>query len=233
MAENEEAVKNEETVKHEETAKNEEIKAVAELPAPAKKKDNNKAMMMMGIVVLISVGGAFVFVSKVYPSLAGNVQPDAIVQEQEGLDDAVEAGETADEATTQEVKPQELKKEPASAKKKDEKKKEGEEGAEKEEVVLIVPLDTIIVNLSASNGRRYLKTKINLEAKDGEVKKTIESKAIQIKDRLISILSSKTLEDIDGLEAQENLRKEIKDAVDVVLKVEGVLQVYFTEFVIQ
>ncbi len=232
MAENEEAVKNEETVKHEETAKNEEITAVAEQPAPAKKKDN-KAMMMMGIVVLISVGGAFVFVSKVYPSLAGNVQPDAIVQELEGLEDAVEAGETADEATTQEVEPQELKKEPASAKKKDEKKKEGEEGAEKEEVVLIVPLDTIIVNLSASNGRRYLKTKINLEAKDGEVKKTIESKAIQIKDRLISILSSKTLEDIDGLEAQENLRKEIKDAVDVVLKVEGVLQVYFTEFVIQ
>ena len=61
----------------------------------------------------------------------------------------------------------------------------------------------------------------------------IETKSIQIKDRLISILSSKTLEEIDGLEAQENLRKQIKDAVDVVLNVEGVLQVYFTEFVVQ
>ena len=94
-------------------------------------------------------------------------------------------------------------------------------------------MDTIVVNLSGSNGRRYLKAKINLEAKDGDVKKIIEAKSIQIKDRLISIISSKTLEDIDGLEAQENLRKEIKDAVDVVLKVEGVLQVYFTEFVVQ
>ena len=89
------------------------------------------------------------------------------------------------------------------------------------------------MNLSGSNGRRYLRAKINLEAKDGDVKKLIETKSIQIKDRLISILSSKTLEEIDGLEAQENLRKEIKDAVDVVLKVEGVLQVYFTEFVVQ
>ena len=131
------------------------------------------------------------------------------------------------------VKQPEKEKEPASSsKKKEEKGKEGHEGEEKEES-LIAPIETLIVNLSGSNGRRYLKAKINLEAKDGEMKRIIETKSVQIKDRLISILSSKTLEDIDGLEGQENLRKEIKDAVDVVLKAEGVLQVYFTEFVVQ
>ena len=206
----------------EEIVTKEENKA-AEQP-PVEKKKGNKTIMMMGIVILISVGCAFVFVSKVYPSLTGNVAPDALVPENEA------SGETAEAQT---VKQPETKKEPASAsKKKEEKGKEGKEGAEKE-VSLIVPVDTIVVNLSGSNGRRYLKAKMNLEAKDGEVKKLIETKSVQIKDRLISILSSKTLEDIDGLEAQENLRKEIKDAVDVVLKVEGVLQVYFTEFVVQ
>ena len=206
----------------EEIVTKEENKA-AEQPTVEKKK-GNKTIMMMGIVILISVGCAFVFVSKVYPSLTGNVAPDALVPENEA------AVETAEAQT---VKQPETKKEPASAsKKKEEKEKEGKEGAEKKGS-LIVPVDTIVVNLSGSNGRRYLKAKINLEAKDGEVKKLIESKSIQIKDRLISILSSKTLEDIDGLEAQENLRKETKDAVDVVLKVEGVLQVYFTEFVVQ
>ena len=206
----------------EEIVTKEENKA-AEQPTVEKKK-GNKTIMMMGIVVLISVGCAFVFVSKVYPSLTGNVAPDALAPENEA------SGETAE---AQAVKQPETKKEPASAsKKKEEKGKEGKEGAEKE-VSLIVPVDTIVVNLSGSNGRRYLKAKMNLEAKDGEVKKLIETKSVQIKDRLISILSSKTLEDIDGLEAQENLRKETKDAVDVVLKVEGVLQVYFTEFVVQ
>jgi len=206
----------------EEIVTKEENKA-AEQPTVEKKK-GNKTIMMMGIVILISVGCAFVFVSKVYPSLTGNVAPDALVPENEA------AVETAEAQT---VKQPETKKEPVSAsKKKEEKGKEGKEGAEKEGS-LIVPVDTIVVNLSGSNGRRYLKAKINLEAKDDEVKKLIESKSIQIKDRLISILSSKTLEDIDGLEAQENLRKETKDAVDVVLKVEGVLQVYFTEFVVQ
>ena len=206
----------------EEIVTKEENKA-AEQPTVEKKK-GNKTIMMMGIVILISVGCAFVFVSKVYPSLTGNVAPDALVPENEA------AVETAEAQT---VKQPETKKEPASAsKKKEEKGEEGKEGAEKEGS-LIVPVDTIVVNLSGSNGRRYLKAKINLEAKDGDVKKIIEAKSIQIKDRLISIISSKTLEDIDGLEAQENLRKETKDAVDVVLKVEGVLQVYFTEFVVQ
>lgn len=209
----------------EEIITKEENKA-AEQPTVEKKK-GNKTIMMMGIVILISVVCAFVFVSKVYPSLTGNVAPDALVPENPENEAAVETAEV------QTVKHPETKKEPAStSKKKEEKGKEGHEGAEKEES-LIVPVDTIVVNLSGSNGRRYLKAKINLEAKDGEVKKLIESKSIQIKDRLISILSSKTLEDIDGLEAQENLRKETKDAVDVVLKVEGVLQVYFTEFVVQ
>ena len=206
----------------EEIVTKEENKA-AEQP-PVEKKKGNKTIMMMGIVVLISVGCAFVFVSKVYPSLTGKVAPDALIPENEA------AVETAEAQT---VKQPETKKEPASAsKKKEEKGKEGHEGAEKEES-LIIPVDTIVVNLSGSNGRRYLKAKINLEAKDGDVKKIIEAKSIQIKDRLISIISSKTLEDIDGLEAQENLRKETKDAVDVVLKVEGVLQVYFTEFVVR
>ena len=206
----------------EEIVTKEENKA-AEQP-PVEKKKGNKTIIMTGIVILISVGCAFVFVSKVYPSLTGKVAPDALVPENEA------AVETAEAQT---VKQPETKKEPASAsKKKEEKGKEGKEGAEKE-VSLIVPVDTIVVNLSGSNGRRYLKAKMNLEAKDGEVKKLIETKSVQIKDRLISILSSKTLEDIDGVEAQENLRKETKDAVDVVLKVEGVLQVYFTEFVVQ
>ncbi|MBM4064102.1 MAG: hypothetical protein FJ266_00405 [Planctomycetes bacterium] len=210
----------------EEIATKEENKA-AEQPPVVEKKKGSKTIMMMGIVVLISVGCAFVFVSKVYPLLTGNAAADALAPENPENETAVETAEA------QTVKQPETKKEPAStSKKKEEKGKEGQGGAEKEES-LVVPVDTIVVNLSGSNGRRYLKAKINLEVKDGDVKKIIEAKAVQIKDRLISILSSKTLEDIDGLEAQENLRKEIKDAVDVVLKAEGVLQVYFTEFVVQ
>ena len=196
------------------------------------RRKGNKAIIMMGGVVLISVGCAFVFVSKVYPSLTGDVQLAAVGQEKEG-----ERFEDVPEVQT--MKPAEVEKLPVStSKKKEEHEKEEKKGKDDkintEEECLIVPVDPVIVNLSGSGGRRYLKAKINLEAKDVDIKKKIEAKSVQIKDRLIFILSSKTLEDIEGSEGQEYLRREIQDSVDVVLKIEdGVLQVYFTEFVVQ
>lgn len=198
------------------------------------RRKGNKAIIMMGGVVLISVGCAFVFVSKVYPSLTGDVQLAAVGQEKEGEEERFE-----DVPEVQTMKPAEVEKLPVStSKKKEEHEKEDKKGKDDkiniEEECLIVPVDPVIVNLSGSGGRRYLKAKINLEAKDVDIKKKIEAKSVQIKDRLIFILSSKTLEDIEGSEGQEYLRREIQDSVDVVLKIEdGVLQVYFTEFVVQ
>lgn len=216
----------------EKTAKSgiEETQAENVVGRPAKKGKGNKTLVMMGGVVLISVGCAFVFVSKVYPSLAGNTHLNTVEQATVG-----EQGQELTEkiAEMQTLKSVEVERQPVSAsKKKDEKGEEDKKSVEDE--LMIVPVETVIVNLSGSSGRRYLKAKINLEARDGEVKKKIETNSVQIKDRLISILSSKTLEEAEGLEGQENLRREIKDAVDVVLKAEGgILQVYFTEFVIQ
>lgn len=195
-------------------------------------RKGNKAIIMMGGVVFISVGCAFIFVSKVYPSLTGDVQLGAVGQEKLG-----EIFEDIPEIQT--MKPAEVEKLPVSTSKKKEEnekedKKEKDDKINIKEECLIVPVDPVIVNLSGSGGRRYLKAKINLEAKDVDIKKKIEAKSVQIKDRLIFILSSKTLEDIEGPEGQESLRSEIQDSVDVVLKIEdGVLQVYFTEFVVQ
>ncbi len=191
-----------------------------------------KTILMMGVVIIVSVGCAFVFVSKVYPSLAGNPQLNVVKQENEQTGEAPEIPGTPGTPETQAIKPVEVVKEPVSSKKKEEKPKEGK-GAPEEES-LIISLDPVVVNLRGSNARRYLKAKVSLEAKDGEIKKKLEAKSIQIKDRLISIFSSKTLEDVEGIEGQENLRREIKDTIDIVLKAESsVLQVYFTEFVVQ
>ncbi|MCF6149315.1 MAG: hypothetical protein E3K37_11740 [Candidatus Kuenenia sp.] len=99
---------------------------------------------------------------------------------------------------------------------------------------VIVPIDTVVVNLSGSNLRRYLKAKVILEVRDEEIRGKLETRTIQVKDRLISIFSSKTIDDIDSVEGREHLKREIKDSVDVILSAEkAVLQVYFEEFVVQ
>ncbi|GJQ23651.1 MAG: flagellar basal body-associated FliL family protein [Planctomycetia bacterium] len=199
-----------------------EIDGMADLTI--KHRTMNKGLVTVGIVVLVSVGCAFLFVSKVYPSLTGNVQLAAPDQE-------IILNENNGEVKT--TQPTEVDAVPKSTSKKKEEKEKGQKDCIEEESTM-VSFEPVIVNLSGSGGRRYLKAVINLEAKDGEIQHKIEAKKVQIKDRLISILSSKTLEDIEGLEGQESLRREIKDAADIVLKVEdGILQIYFTEFVIQ
>ncbi|GJQ48624.1 flagellar protein FliL [Candidatus Kuenenia stuttgartiensis] len=99
---------------------------------------------------------------------------------------------------------------------------------------IIVTIDTIVVNLSGSNLRRYLKAKVILEVRNEEARGKLETRTIQVKDRLISILSSKTIDDIDSVEGREYIKREIKDSVDVILNMEkAVLQVYFEDFVVQ
>ena len=80
------------------------------------RRKGNKAIIMMGGVVLISVGCAFVFVSKVYPSLTGDVQLAAVGQEKEG-----ERFEDVPEVQT--MKPAEVEKLPVSTRKRRQKRK--------------------------------------------------------------------------------------------------------------
>ncbi|WP_169703028.1 flagellar basal body-associated FliL family protein [Candidatus Kuenenia stuttgartensis] len=77
-------------------------------------------------------------------------------------------------------------------------------------------------------------TKVILEVRNEEARGKLETRTIQVKDRLISILSSKTIDDIDSVEGREYIKREIKDSVDVILNMEkAVLQVYFEDFVVQ
>ncbi len=177
----------------------------------------NSMQAWRGIAISLGFACAFLYASKGYASLPGNLSVGRETAEAHWMDDGI--GLYRGELPGGEIIAV------SSEKKKEEKVEEGP---------LIIPVDTIVVNLSGSNARRYLKAKVNLEAKDAETKKKIEAKAIPVKDRLISILSSKTLEDIEGLEGQESLRGEIKKNIDAILKMEGgILQVYFSEFVVQ
>ncbi|MDR4509059.1 MAG: flagellar basal body-associated FliL family protein [Candidatus Brocadiaceae bacterium] len=163
--------------------------------------------------ILVFIISLFVLVADANSSLIGTKLENGIVRELEN-----ECIEELSDIQSQNIDRRRMASEP--------------EGTVEES--LIVPFDPVIVNLSNSNARRYLKATINFEVKDLNSKSAVVKKGVQIKDRLISILSSRSLEDIEGVEGQQLLRNIIKDTVNVVLKMEdAVLQVYFTEFVVQ
>jgi flagellar FliL protein len=101
------------------------------------------------------------------------------------------------------------------------------------EIGPIYPLDQFIVNLVSNNADRYLKCKISLELDSPDLQKEIDKKLPAIRDAIIQILSSKTVEEIQTAKGKEKLKEEIKRKLNEMLTTGEIRNVYFTEFVIQ
>ena len=110
---------------------------------------------------------------------------------------------------------------------------EGEEGAEGEGEVpgAVFPLEVFIVNLGVKGS--FLKTSIQLEFTTPEPQHTIESDVPKIRDAIIKILSSKTSSDILTVEGKDKLREELLKSVNAAMGSEDVVNLYFTEFIVQ
>jgi flagellar FliL protein len=101
------------------------------------------------------------------------------------------------------------------------------------EIGPIYPLDQFIVNLISNNADRYLKCKIAFELDSPDLQQEIDKKVPAIRDIIINILSSKTVEEIQTVKGKEKLKEEIKNKVNEILTTGEIRHVYFTEFVIQ
>ena len=62
---------------------------------------------------------------------------------------------------------------------------------------------------------------------------TLESDMPKVRDAIIRIMSGKTAQDILSVEGKEKLREEVKDGVNNAMGSEDVVNVYFTEFIVQ
>lgn len=99
------------------------------------------------------------------------------------------------------------------------------EGLEKAPVV---PLETFIVNLAGSKGRRILRVDLELEVSDTKVVAEIEQRKAQIRDIIIIMLSGRTYDQISGKEGKNELRDDIKGTLNAFLTKGKVSNVFFT-----
>ncbi|MEK6628361.1 MAG: flagellar basal body-associated FliL family protein [Bdellovibrionota bacterium] len=107
----------------------------------------------------------------------------------------------------------------------------GEESKPSEEIGRVIPLETFIVNMAGSKGRKVLKVNMELEIKGQEVIQEIENRKAQIRDFIIIILSSKSFEEVSSKEGKDALRTEIKDNINSFLSKGKIINVYFTELI--
>ncbi len=114
---------------------------------------------------------------------------------------------------------------------KGEKEAQVKEKEESDFIGKLVPLETFLVNVAGSRGRKLLKINMELEVNGDEVQAEIEKLKPKIRDIIIITLSSKTYAEISTRDGKENMRDEIRDQVNLFLTKGEIKKVYFTEFI--
>lgn len=110
--------------------------------------------------------------------------------------------------------------------------KSTEEEHSKEFIGKLVPLETFLVNVSGSRGRKLVKINMELEVTNAEVQEEVEKIKPKIRDYIIIIASSKTFAEISTKEGKDALREEIKNQINLFLTKGQITKVYFTEFIL-
>jgi flagellar protein FliL len=119
---------------------------------------------------------------------------------------------------------------------KEEKAAEEDKMAELLENSAVLPLEPFIVNLADEEAARYLRIKITLLVDDKTKSKELEeNQALQLKvrDVILQSLTGKTSKDLINEDGKNKLRREIQEKISVYFREPKLVDVMFTEFVIQ
>lgn len=131
---------------------------------------------------------------------------------------------------------------------------EEEKKAEEKPVVEEVPhqiynIEDIVVNPAGTGGSRYLSVSIGVEMDAPKVEKSkgghgegegeaktkspLDEKKPQLRDALIGLLSSKTIEQLTSIEQKDHIRTEIMDLFVKILAPAKVHNIFFIDYVLQ
>ncbi len=101
------------------------------------------------------------------------------------------------------------------------------------DIGILYPLDTFTVNLKSDAGRRYLKVTMSLELEGEELSIELDNKSPVLRDRVIRILTSKSLEEISSKKGKQKISEQIMDTLNAMISDGRIQGIYFTEFVVQ
>lgn len=97
----------------------------------------------------------------------------------------------------------------------------------------IFPMEPFIVNIYDGQELRYLKVKVEMEMANPAIKPELEGRLAPIRDAILVVLTTKTLQDIQDVQGKNQLREEILVSVSKIIAQGKVTKIYFTDFVVQ
>jgi flagellar protein FliL len=100
----------------------------------------------------------------------------------------------------------------------------------------VMNLDAFLVNLGDTETTRFVKVTFRLGLDDAKSGEEYTSDAVILaatRDKIISLLSVKTAEELLSPDGKERLRSEIREKVNLILPKGKILEVYIMDFVVQ
>jgi flagellar FliL protein len=97
----------------------------------------------------------------------------------------------------------------------------------------IFPLEPFIVNIYDGQELRYLKVRVELEMVGVGVKNELDTRLAAIRDSILVLLSTKTLQDIQDIQGKNQLKDEILASINKIIPPGKIAKIYFTDFVVQ
>ncbi|WP_022850994.1 flagellar basal body-associated FliL family protein [Limisalsivibrio acetivorans] len=105
---------------------------------------------------------------------------------------------------------------------------------EPQQIGELYPFDSFIVNLADPGGSRYLRVTLQVElGQSKELKEEMDARKPQLRDAILTILSSKRFEEVNSSQGKMILKQQITRRLNSLLTKGQVLNVYLTEFVVQ
>ncbi len=103
------------------------------------------------------------------------------------------------------------------------------------EMHIVFPLKSFIVNLADKKGvgKRYLKVTMEIEVGGVEQKALVNHMIPQLRDTILLMLSSRSLEEITSMEAKLELKQVLLARMNSAIGKNVIQRLYFTEFVVQ
>ena len=101
------------------------------------------------------------------------------------------------------------------------------------EVTLYHPMGEMSVNLADTDTRHFLRTNLTIEYKSEELTSSITERAVEIESKVIEILRSKKLSQIDSVEETRQLSDEIVKMLNELFETEHFSTIHFTNYLFQ
>ena len=144
---------------------------------------------------------------------------------------------TADADEGEHADAKDAKKEKGKSKK-DAKGKKGKDAAPKLPAIYVEFNPPFVVNFDAKGVMRFLQVSIQVMTRDHETSEMVKLHEPKIRNNMLLLLGSQTLDTISTTEAKEELRKKALETIAKIVEDEGgegkkVEDLYFTSFVMQ